>query len=983
MTDDAVPGERDPGAEAFFRRLLDKAAALHMPELFAAPPAGALYHLRDRHGVGVVALRTTSLSREQLLGIMTYRLAQYVVLDYVNRKMVYEAGLEHESLENVAPGDVHFIAGSAESGEPLCYMVIKVGPASPPGTTFRTRERPLFPIERIFGWGVFNRLRILPDLPVGRVVEFERLVKNQQRQALDDIGARGPIELSLGVLRLLTGSLASEIDACLCDIEEGIKAGKMLDFFHVPSAVIHGVLPYVGPDSYPFASYQRQTRYPSAFLCSDISLKRLDAIEQALAQPGKQGLAELFKLKAHVRVAPSSLEPEGGLAALADAAVPQQGVAMEARRALRDVGEWLRTTEAFRSLSSAEAAVLASFLERRTAAAGDLLVRQGESGDDLFLIESGRAEVRVRTEPGGPRTLATLGPASYFGEIALVAGGERTADVVALEPMSLLRLSREAYARYLAQIAEVEQQLTSTALARSRETSRRLRSESLSASLARLFREAIPAECVLADPEVIDRKYRRNVTALQRSVPLVLRPRDEGEVRRIVATANDQRIPLYPFSTGLNWGLGSKLPVVDGCVLVDLSRMDRIVEVSEAFAYAILEPGVTQAQLAAHLEEHHPGLTLNLTGSFAFTSIVGNVLERGDGAHARVDDLLGVRGILGDGTPFEAGGVWAHVGTGEPSHHSRYTAGPDLVGLFGQSNLGIVTRMAFRLIPKPERRWLFWGIAPDAELESVIDGFARFARQGVIDPGSVNVGYANRFVQAEHALRGEVGGPAEAQEVWNFYALVPGTARVADAALEDLRAALAPLCLASGAFRSDLGGDPRAELPPFLHPLAQPLLGSPDAESIKLIYALTGTPLPAEPRDLDVDRTPFGMKCCIPVIPPSGAYARRAAEIVSKARAGSGVDVKLSIFGDGRTLATIHFRSDDPEQVRRAERCEQALWDALAEAGFPPYRASIDQMQRLVGSRPGFFDLVGRLKSVLDPNSIISPGRYSAVGARA
>src|SRR5258708_4909082 len=108
--------------------------------------------------------------------------------------------------------------------------------------------------------------------------------------------------------------------------------------------------------------------------------------------------------------------------------------------------------------------------------------------------------------------------------------------------------------------------------------------------LLRLFQEALPADCVVSDATVVEQRYLRN----------------EDEVLQIVSLANAHQIPLYPFSTGKNWGLGSKLPVVDGCVLVDLSRMDRIVEVNEAFAYAIIEPGVTQAHLAAHLKEHHP-----------------------------------------------------------------------------------------------------------------------------------------------------------------------------------------------------------------------------------------------------------------------------------------------------------------------------------------------------------------------------------------
>src|SRR5262249_54067042 len=159
--------------------------------------------------------------------------------------------------------------------------------------------------------------------------------------------------------------------------------------------------------------------------------------------------------------------------------------------------------------------------------------------------------------------------------------------------------------------------------------------------------------------------------------------------------------------------------------------------------------------------------------------------------------------------------------------------------------------------------------------------------------------------------------------------------------------------------------------------LVKPLLGSPASDSIRLIYDLTGTPLPSDPFDLDVDFTPFGMKCCIPVVPPRGEYVRRAARIVTAAADEWKLNVKLSVFGDGRALITVHFRSDDEEQVRRAGRRGGAVGDARVTAGFPPYRASIDQMGRLLELQPAFFELVAQLKSILDPNGIIAPGRYA------
>jgi hypothetical protein len=245
-----------------------------------------------------------------------------------------------------------------------------------------------------------------------------------------------------------------------------------MDFFHVPVVVIHGVVPYADENAYLWPHVQSSAVYPFAFVTSDLSTtsERLAAVEQALNQPGKQGLMSLLALKQDLRSARSTLLPPEGLAPLAEAIVPQQGVAMPVRRQLLDLGNWLRTTTVFSSLSRAEAAVLGTFMERCAAAVGDVIIRQGDIGDDLYLVEAGQAEVQIDSRTGLPVTVALLGPGDYFGEIALVTGGQRTANVIAMTPVTLLRLTKDAYTRYLAHLVEVEQQLRHTALSRTQQT---------------------------------------------------------------------------------------------------------------------------------------------------------------------------------------------------------------------------------------------------------------------------------------------------------------------------------------------------------------------------------------------------------------------------------------------------------------------------------------------------------------------------------
>ena len=118
-----------------------------------------------------------------------------------------------------------------------------------------------------------------------------------------------------------------------------------------------------------------------------------------------------------------------------------------------------------------------------------------------------------------------------------------------------------------------------------------------------------------------------NVTGHQNAHSAVHKPKSMAEVRALVASARERKIALYPTSTGLNWGYGSRSPATDGCEWVDLSGMNRILNadhISRSNPIAVIEPGVTQGQLYDFLQKKCPDLTFNVTGSARHTSIIGN-----------------------------------------------------------------------------------------------------------------------------------------------------------------------------------------------------------------------------------------------------------------------------------------------------------------------------------------------------------------------
>lgn len=90
-----------------------------------------------------------------------------------------------------------------------------------------------------------------------------------------------------------------------------------------------------------------------------------------------------------------------------------------------------------------------SCCERRNYKAGEVVIRQGEPGDNYYLIREGRAEVRRRFPDGQERVLAELGPNAGFGEDALIAGDPRNATVTMLTEGVLIRLSKEHFNTWL------------------------------------------------------------------------------------------------------------------------------------------------------------------------------------------------------------------------------------------------------------------------------------------------------------------------------------------------------------------------------------------------------------------------------------------------------------------------------------------------------------------------------------------------------
>ncbi len=135
----------------------------------------------------------------------------------------------------------------------------------------------------------------------------------------------------------------------------------------------------------------------------------------------------------------------------------QQG-AIQAGVAVSRESNRLRRVPLFADLPQEPLEALAGRLASERFADGDTIIRQGDVGDKLYLLDRGQVEVTLST-PGGEQPLNTLHEGDYFGEIALVMDVPRTANVRALGPVRVLALSKADFRVVLERMPGVAQRL--------------------------------------------------------------------------------------------------------------------------------------------------------------------------------------------------------------------------------------------------------------------------------------------------------------------------------------------------------------------------------------------------------------------------------------------------------------------------------------------------------------------------------------------
>ena len=183
------------------------------------------------------------------------------------------------------------------------------------------------------------------------------------------------------------------------------------------------------------------------------------------------------------------------------------------------------------------------------------------------------------------------------------------------------------------------------------------------AQAIRQWQGVVGADWVFTSSEDLD-TYRDSYSPLygeaaERVASAVVAPNSVEEVQKVLRIAHAARIPLYPISTGKNLTYGGSAPAYSGSVVLDLKRMNRILEVNERNAFALVEPGVSYFDLYRHIRERGLKLWIDCPDP-GWGSPIGNSLDHGAGYtnapfRDHFESRCGMEVVLADGELLRTG----------------------------------------------------------------------------------------------------------------------------------------------------------------------------------------------------------------------------------------------------------------------------------------------------------------------------------------
>ncbi|MEM2133950.1 MAG: FAD-binding oxidoreductase [Candidatus Jordarchaeaceae archaeon] len=425
----------------------------------------------------------------------------------------------------------------------------------------------------------------------------------------------------------------------------------------------------------------------------------------------------------------------------------------------------------------------------------------------------------------------------------------------------------------------------------------------------------------------------------------VVMPGSVEEVQEIVRLANREKIPLTPRVGGMTLS-GLSIPYGGG-ILLDLKRMDRIIEVNEDSMYAVVECGVTTGQLKTYLEENHPHLWFCQPHAPQSVGVISNAIIYGAGqislGYGVSSDMInGLEVVLPTGEILRTGSC----ALGK-SWLTKYCL-PDFTGLFlgWFGATGIITKASVQLWPKPGiRDTMFYKVDT---VDDTVDILLRLTKSEVCDDIYIN-SWTGTSTKRFYMSQKPEGIPEITMDI-----ILSGK----NQEQVDLKKRMIGEIMEE-AMRKGV------KVEEFEPPLM-----------LKIAMLMVPQPLPF--MDLMLGGGAEYLGCYIPTEAMGEAY-KRGIEIAKKY--GFQYLHVVRPFRTGHCTGIMYafpFDKRKPEVVEKLLKVLVEICDMAINLGGVPWKPS-PTVQKIVlkHADPQYVQLMKKIKNMLDPNGIMAPGQWA------
>jgi len=426
----------------------------------------------------------------------------------------------------------------------------------------------------------------------------------------------------------------------------------------------------------------------------------------------------------------------------------------------------------------------------------------------------------------------------------------------------------------------------------------------------------------------------------------VAMPGTVEEIQEIVRLANREKIPITPRVAGLTLS-GLSLPYGGG-ILLDLKRMNRILEVNEHSMYAVVECGVTTGQLKTYLDDNYPDLWFTCPHAPPSVGIVSNAIIHGAGQISlkygiSSEMVNGLEVVLPTGELVRTG-----VCALGKSWFSKYCL-PDFTGLFlgWFGATGIITKASIQLWPRPKVRDIFFYKVDD--VDSSVDLLLELTKSEVCDDIYVN-SWTGSSVKRYYTPEKPPDLPEIVLDIF-----ISGRTQEEFDAKKHIMLGIIEKAQQKG-----------ARIEEFSPP-----------EVVKTTMLMVPQPLPF--MDLRIGGGAEYLGVYMPTETVGEAY-KKGIEIAKKY--GFQYLHLIRPFRTGHATAimyTFPFVKDSKEETERLHKALVEITRTTIEMGGVPWKPAPSlQKHVLEYADPEFVNLIKKIKNLLDPNGIMAPGKWSA-----